>query len=63
MRKTTAEIQVMREDYQDNLDKMFSDGYVVIYTCPDAQIRMNIYNPHSSEVLYKYYDLLQTERD
>lgn len=36
----------MREDYIEKLDKMFPDGYVILYTCPDSQIRLSLFNPH-----------------
>jgi hypothetical protein len=35
----------MREDYLESLDKMFPDGYVIIYTCPNETLRLSIYNP------------------
>ena len=35
------------------LDRMFPDGYVCVYTCPDHQIRMSLYNPHKLEQLEK----------
>lgn len=35
----------MREDYLENLEKMFPDGYVICYTNPDQTIRFGVYNP------------------
>lgn len=46
----------MREDYEENLDKMFPLGYVIVYTNPDLTIRLNIYNPNGHEILFKYHD-------
>lgn len=48
----------MREDQSEKLDKIFPDGYVVVYTCPDKQIRCAIFNPHNDESLFKYNDLI-----
>ena len=35
----------MREDYLEQLDKMFPSGYVIVYTCPNDTIRLGLYNP------------------
>lgn len=35
----------MREDFIETLDKMFPAGYLIMYTCPDGQIRFGMYNP------------------
>lgn len=35
----------MREDYQEALDRMFPDGYVIYYTCPNETVRIAKYNP------------------
>lgn len=50
----------MREDYQEQLDKMFPDGYVIVYTNPNSAIRINIYNPHGDKTMFEYYDLVKT---
>jgi hypothetical protein len=39
----------MREDYQEALDKMFPDGYVIYYTCPNETVRIAKYNPLSGK--------------
>lgn len=36
----------MQENYQDAMDAMFPQGYLIIYTCPDGQVRFNKYNPN-----------------
>lgn len=41
----------MREDYQEALDKMFPDGYVIYYLCPDENARVSAYNPHQIDQL------------
>lgn len=46
----------MREDHREALDKMFPEGYFLIYTVPDGNLRMNYVNPHG-------YDLLGYCRD
>jgi hypothetical protein len=48
----------MREDHLEMLDKAFPQGYVIVYTCPDGQIRMSYYNPDRLEQIYAYYDYL-----
>ena len=38
----------MREDYQEQLDKMFPEGYVIVYTFDKENdfLRVRYYNPH-----------------
>ena len=38
----------MREDFQEKLDKMFPEGYVIVYTFKkeDDILRVSHYNPH-----------------
>lgn len=49
----------MREDFIEQLDKMFPEGYVIAYTCPDSQIRMSYWNPEKYSQLFNYYDCLK----
>lgn len=51
----------MREDHLEALDKMFPQGYVIVYTCPDSQIRMSYYNPEKYQQLFDYFDVLKDE--
>lgn len=51
----------MTEDKLETLDKMFPDGYVIVYTCPDNQIRMGMNNPHGYDQLFQYHDLIKNE--
>ncbi len=46
----------MREDHREVLERMFPDGYFLIYTVPDGNLRMNYVNPNG-------YDLLAYCRD
>lgn len=48
----------MREIDQDTIDAMFPDGYMIFYTCPDGQIRFNIYNPRGIPTLNKWASIL-----
>lgn len=48
----------MEENKLEALDKMFPDGYLIIYTCNDGQIRMNMNNQHRDKMIFKYHDLL-----
>lgn len=41
----------MKEIDLEALDKMFPDGYVIVYTLPDGQIRCNKFNPHLDPTL------------
>jgi len=43
----------VREDYLEQLDKLFPDGYVIAYTCPNGTIRLGRYNPKTIEELDK----------
>jgi hypothetical protein len=49
----------MREDHLEALDKMFPDGYLIVYTQPNSNIRMSYYNPLRAALLYEYYDNLK----
>ena len=48
----------MREDYLEAIDKMFPDGYIIVYTNPDGQIRMSLHNPHQDESIQEWHELL-----
>ena len=49
----------MREDYQEQLDKMFPRGYVIVYTFPNSDdIRMAHYNPKFYEEIERYRELV-----
>jgi hypothetical protein len=52
----------MREDYLEALDKMFPDGYLIVYTCEDSQLRMSLYNPHKDEMIERYHQTLKDEK-
>ena len=49
----------MREDHLEALDKMFPDGYLIVYTQPSGDIRMSYWNPLRAKLLYDYYDVLK----
>lgn len=49
----------MREDHMEALDKMFPDGYIIVYTCPDLQLRMSLFNPHKDPTIEEYHRLLR----
>lgn len=49
----------MREDQIEVLDKMFPNGYLIVYTCQDLQIRMSLYNPHKDGTIEKCHNLLR----
>ena len=49
----------MREDYQEQLDKMFPQGYVIVYTFPDSdQMRCHYWNPKQYIALGEYRDII-----
>ena len=48
-----------REDHMEAIDKMFPDGYIILYTCPDSQLRMSLYNPHRDITIEKWHQLLK----
>ena len=54
--------ETMREDYLEALDKMFPDGYLIVYTCEDSQLRMSLYNPHKDEMIERYHQTLKDEK-
>lgn len=49
----------MREDFLERLDGMFPDGYLILYTLPNNQLRLNLFNPHKDESINSYYHLLK----
>lgn len=48
----------MREDHMEAIDAMYPDGYLIVYTCKDGQLRMSLYNPHKDPTIEKYHQLL-----
>lgn len=53
----------MTEDKVELLDSMFPDGYLIIYTCPDKQIRLAMNNVHRDNTIFNYYDLILNEKE
>lgn len=49
----------MKEVDVEALDKMFPDGYVIVYTCPDKQIRLSMNNPYRDGTLFRCHDLIK----
>jgi hypothetical protein len=43
----------MREDNQEQLEKMFQDGYAICYTNPNMTIRLGFFNPKGLKSLDK----------
>lgn len=51
----------MREDFQEQLDKMFPRGYVIVYTFPKSDIiRVAHYNPEGFEQIEEYLDRIKS---
>ena len=46
----------MREDFLEQLDKMFPDGYVLLYTNPNNTLRLGLYNPNEIEEIYEAHE-------
>ena len=53
----------MREDFMEELDRMFPEGYVILYTCPNSTFRMSLYNPNKYEIIEKYQSLIRQEAE
>lgn len=53
----------MQENHLEQLDKMFPEGYIIVYTCKDSQVRMSLYNPNQYELIEKYHQLLKKESE
>jgi hypothetical protein len=49
----------MKEIDIEMLDNMFPNGYIIVYTCPDRQIRMSLYNPHRDETINRLHGTLK----
>ena len=52
----------MREDYQEQLDKMFPQGYVIVYTTK-THARVNMYNTDLIEDLHRINFMLTNKDD
>ena len=52
----------MREDFIETLDKMFPDGYAIVYTNPDGQVRFNHYNPHGDPTLNRFHEYAKEQK-
>ena len=52
----------MREDTMEKIDALFPDGYLIVYTCKDNQLRLSLYNPHKDETIERYYQLLKENK-
>lgn len=49
----------MREDYQEQLDKMFPQGYVIVYTFPEGiDMRCHYWNPKRYEAIEMYRNVI-----
>lgn len=46
----------------EQLDKMYPDGYLIVYTCPDGQLRLSLYNPHGDPTIERYHKLLKENK-
>jgi len=50
----------MREDYLEQLDKMFPNGYLICHLVyPDNTLRMTLYNPEKDEIIEDAHRLLR----
>jgi len=47
----------MREDYLEQLDKMFPRGYAIVYTCENNTVRFSHYNPGNVKTIWEFYEL------
>ena len=45
----------MQENHQEALDKMFPRGYLILYGCPDGQLRFAKWNPEHQEVIEDWH--------
>lgn len=45
----------MREDYQETLERMFKDGFLLLYVL-DEDIRLSMFNPKQTETFPMYLD-------
>ena len=50
----------MREDYLEQLEKMFPAGYVICYTNPNDTIRLGLFNPESLKELEDLAEHIKT---
>jgi hypothetical protein len=51
----------MQENHIEALDRMFPNGYMIVYSQPNNNVRMSYYNPHKAQLIYDVYDLIKNE--
>lgn len=49
----------MREDYQEQLEKMFPKGYVIMCIQPNTDPAYSWFNPDEDEFLIDYLEMLE----
>lgn len=53
----------MREDYLEALERMFPDGFLVLYSCPDGQLRALVHNPHEDPTIEAFRKHVRANSD
>jgi hypothetical protein len=51
----------MREDFEENISRMFPRGYVVVYILSNGDIRCNAFNPEGFAQINKIRELIESE--
>jgi hypothetical protein len=52
----------VKENINEFLEESFPDGYVIVYTNPNGDLRVGRFNPKGFEELEKYHDLILETR-
>ena len=50
----------MREDFEEQIEKMWPRGYILVYIVPNGDIRCNMFNPEGYAQINKIRHLIET---
>lgn len=60
LQETLEKEEKMREDYAENLQKMFPKGYVIVHIQPNENPAYSWFNPNADEFLDDYVYMLHS---
>ena len=45
--------EIVREDYLEQMEKMFPNGYLILYTNPNDTLRIGLFNPEELDEIHE----------
>jgi hypothetical protein len=49
----------MREDFEEQISKMFPKGYLLVYVVPNGDVRCNMFNPEGYAGIHKLKQIVE----